>query len=164
MSTALYIGRFQPFHLGHLSVIEKALTHHDTLIIGVGSSQYSNTPDNPYSFEERRAMIRAALDEATIPEPRTPLIALPDIHNPSRWVTHVKSIMPHFDTIVTGSPIVNQLFQEEGNTTIETTTITQNVRATRIRMAMAQGQEWKHMVPPAVFNYLTTQKNGSSFV
>jgi len=48
MTTGLIIGRFQPFHKGHLHAIEHALKEVDELIIAVGSSQYVNTEDNPW--------------------------------------------------------------------------------------------------------------------
>ena len=35
----LYIGRFQPFHNGHLSVVREALKHCNNLIIVVGSAK-----------------------------------------------------------------------------------------------------------------------------
>ena len=50
--TALFIGRFQPFHSGHVDAIKQI--SEKEIIIGIGSSQYSGTDDNPYSFEERK--------------------------------------------------------------------------------------------------------------
>ena len=59
MKKALFIGRFQPFHQGHLDAIKQI--SEDEIIIGIGSSQYSKTDDNPYSFEERQKMIEKTL-------------------------------------------------------------------------------------------------------
>jgi len=53
---ALFIGRFQPFHSGHLDAIKQI--SEEEIIIGIGSSQYSKTEENPYSFEERKKMIK----------------------------------------------------------------------------------------------------------
>ena len=50
---ALYIGRFQPFHKGHLKILQKLAKKYDEIIIGIGSSQYSNTLENPFTSEER---------------------------------------------------------------------------------------------------------------
>ena len=55
---ALLIGRFQPFHKGHLAVIKKILGEADELIIVVGSSQHRDVVENPFSAEERVEMIR----------------------------------------------------------------------------------------------------------
>ena len=59
----LCIGRFQPFHLGHLSAIKQALKKVDKLYIGIGSSQYDHEEYNPFTAEERREMIQRALEE-----------------------------------------------------------------------------------------------------
>ena len=55
---ALYIGRFQPFHNVHLKILQKFTKKYDEIIIGIGSAQYSNTLDNPFTLEERKLMIR----------------------------------------------------------------------------------------------------------
>ena len=57
----LYIGRFQPFHKGHLSVVREALEHCDRLVIAIGSAQESRTKKNPWTFEERRKFIWRSL-------------------------------------------------------------------------------------------------------
>ena len=57
----LYVGRFQPFHNGHKSVVKEALKHCDRLIIAIGSAQESRTKKNPFTFEERRKFIWHAL-------------------------------------------------------------------------------------------------------
>ncbi len=59
--TAVFIGRFQPFHRGHLFVFHEALKHAEQLIVLVGSSGGARTLRNPFYFAERQAMITAAL-------------------------------------------------------------------------------------------------------
>ena len=61
---ALFIGRFQPFHNGHLKVIQNSINLYDEVIIGIGSAQYSNTTDNPFTAEERKLMIERSLKKA----------------------------------------------------------------------------------------------------
>lgn len=53
----LYLGRFQPFHDGHGSIVRQAWLHCDKLIIGVGSAQEKRTKRNPFSYDERAALI-----------------------------------------------------------------------------------------------------------
>lgn len=154
-STALFIGRFQPFHLGHLSVIQQILTENNHLIIGIGSSQYSKTPDNPYSFNERATMIRAALNEADIPQDHYQIIAIPDIHDETNWTSHVRQLTPHFDLIYTGSPIVKKLFEIDGQTPIRPVIFKHTINATEIRELMATGGEWKHLVPRSCIDFLS---------
>jgi nicotinamide-nucleotide adenylyltransferase len=71
----LYVGRFQPFHNGHKSVVKEALKHCDRLIIAVGSSQESRTKKNPFTFEERRELIWRSLKGLN---DRVLIIPLPD--------------------------------------------------------------------------------------
>ena len=51
------IGRFQPFHLGHLEAVNFALSKVEQLYIAIGSSNKSNQPRNPFTVEERKQMI-----------------------------------------------------------------------------------------------------------
>jgi nicotinamide-nucleotide adenylyltransferase len=63
MRRAFYIGRFQPFHLGHYSVITSIARDVDELVIGIGSAQKSHEPKNPFTAGERVMMIRHALKD-----------------------------------------------------------------------------------------------------
>jgi bifunctional NMN adenylyltransferase/nudix hydrolase len=57
----VFIGRFQPFHIGHLSVVEKAMKVSDKLIIVIGSANSARTPRNPLIVSERIDIIKAAV-------------------------------------------------------------------------------------------------------
>jgi len=59
--SCLFVGRFQPFHNGHLMVIKGMVKVCEKVVIGVGSSQESMTPENPFTATERREMIQRAL-------------------------------------------------------------------------------------------------------
>ncbi len=59
----VFIGRFQPFHLGHQRVVEKALNQAGKLIILIGSAHRPRCTRNPWNFNEREQMIRACLSE-----------------------------------------------------------------------------------------------------
>ena len=53
----LYVGRFQPIHIGHESVIRKMLDECEQIIIVIGSAQESGTERNPFTFEQRADFI-----------------------------------------------------------------------------------------------------------
>ena len=59
----VFIGRFQPFHYGHEEVIDKALSLADKVILLVGSSNQPRTIKNPFTFEERKMMIKGSYDQ-----------------------------------------------------------------------------------------------------
>lgn len=58
MKTGLFVGRFQPFHDGHRKCIEKILETCDRCIVMMRETE--KTEKNPFDFEKRKAMIRAA--------------------------------------------------------------------------------------------------------
>lgn len=75
----LYIGRFQPFHLGHRYVIQEALRQCGHLIIAIGSAQESGTEKNPFSVYRRMEFIYNSLRiEFPISYLRTTIIPIND--------------------------------------------------------------------------------------
>ncbi len=59
--TAVFIGRFQPFHRAHLRIVEHALTLAQTVIISIGSARKPSTTKNPWSIAERKNFITLSL-------------------------------------------------------------------------------------------------------
>ena len=98
---ALFIGRFQPFHHGHLYVITSIMKEHNSIVIGIGSSQYSNTLENPFSYSERKEMITRVLTAASISSFQ--IESIPDIHDPPNWVDHVTKLVSDFNIIYTNN-------------------------------------------------------------
>ncbi|APC92045.1 MULTISPECIES: bifunctional nicotinamide-nucleotide adenylyltransferase/Nudix hydroxylase [Francisella] len=63
---SVFVGRFQPFHKGHLHNISVALQKSKKIIINVGSSFNAPNIKNPFSFEQRKQMIKSDLQIAGI--------------------------------------------------------------------------------------------------
>ncbi|MCJ7770703.1 adenylyltransferase/cytidyltransferase family protein, partial [Candidatus Bathyarchaeota archaeon] len=74
----LFVGRFQPFHLGHGEAILKLLEDMDEIIVIIGSAQLSHEIDNPFTAGERYMMIRSAFHELKIKPNRYHLLPVPD--------------------------------------------------------------------------------------
>ena len=55
MRKAIFPGTFDPFTIGHYSVVERALTFMDEIIIGIGINENKNTY---FPIEKREEMIR----------------------------------------------------------------------------------------------------------
>ena len=87
---AVYIGRFQPFHLGHVHVIKEALERAEHLIICIGSSNESRTAKNPFTFQERCGTILAWAQSEGVLNSIT-LIALEDKETDIEWKSAVTS-------------------------------------------------------------------------
>ena len=76
----LFIGRFQPFHCGHESIVHKMLEECDKVVIAIGSAQESNTKSNPFRYEYRRFIIQKVFPEYFN---RIIIVGIADRENPS---------------------------------------------------------------------------------
>ncbi len=87
--TALLIGRFQPVHIGHLALLRQALARARQVIVILGSAHQARTPRNPFSWQEREAMLRASLPE----DEAARLVTLPvrDYYDQDRWSAAVQA-------------------------------------------------------------------------
>jgi nicotinamide-nucleotide adenylyltransferase len=163
---ALFIGRFQPFHLGHLSVIKKAVAENDRVFIGIGSSEANYLPANPFTCSERFQMIEAALDAEKIPREKYEIVTIRNIDNFALWVRHLELYIPPFDRVYTGSDAVKYLFEEENRnskTMHEIISVKKDlaVSGTKIRSLMLESGQWEILVPPSVAELINTW-NGST--
>jgi cytidyltransferase-like protein len=60
--TAIFLWRFQPFHIGHMSIVDHIFQQgFERLVIIIGSSDKSVTDENPWTVQEREAIIRASI-------------------------------------------------------------------------------------------------------
>ena len=93
----VFIGRFQPFHNGHKAVIDAALKQAKEVIVVVGSSFAARNIRNPFTFEERKAMIEAAFpDEAPKlgKEGRVKVVPVSDYpYDDNKWVNAIQTIV-----------------------------------------------------------------------
>jgi len=153
MSYPLFIGRFQPLHLGHLSAIKDIVKAEGKVLIGIGSAEQSFLDDNPFTCSERIQMIEAAMKEAKIPCEKYRIIPVRNINNYALWVNHVQNILPPFDKVYTSSKIVKRLFERAG-VPVKPTKIKVKVDATKVRNAMIRGTNWQKMVPGAVAKFI----------
>ena len=151
----LFVGRFQPFHKGHLEVIKKIVKEVDELVIIVGSSQYSHRLDNPFTAGERITMIRKALEEEKIQLSRTWIIPVPDVHQHALWVSQIVGYSPKFDVVYANEPLTRRLFIESGYRVESMPLIKREVYlATEIRKRMLAGEDWKEFVPSSVAEFI----------
>jgi len=146
---ALIIGRFQPFHNGHLEVIRKVASECDRMIIGIGSAQYSHSRDNPFTAGERYSMISETLrDEGIV---NAAIVPVEDINRYSVWVSHVVSMCPPFSVVYSNNSVTRRLFEEAGFELRDSPLYNRKeFSGTEVRRRMAEGGDWESLVPPAV--------------
>jgi len=151
----LFVGRFQPFHLGHLGAIKTALEHVQELIIVVGSAEYSHSDKNPFTAGERIEMILAAMKEANIDSARYVVIPVRDVHIHATWVPFIVSQVPSFDIVFTNEPLTSRLFKERGYR-VERIPFFERTAysATEIRKRILDGKNWESLVPKSTAELL----------
>ncbi len=144
----LYIGRFQPYHLGHQAVLRKIAQEVDEIVVGIGSAHESHTPENPFTAGERVTMIDGALKDL---EATCYVIPLEDVARNAVWVSHVRAMTPSFEVVYSNNPLVVRLFTEAGVTVKRPPMYKRELYSgTRIREMMISGANWEGLVPEPV--------------
>jgi nicotinamide-nucleotide adenylyltransferase len=110
---AAMIGRFQPFHLGHLELVRQVLDENDEIVILIGSSQTNYTLKNPFTAGERVWMIRDTLIESRIDMSKVYLINATDDENNAKWFSNIRSLSPPFNVLYTGNNFIRTLLKKE---------------------------------------------------
>ena len=145
----LLIGRFQPFHRGHMEVVKKVASESDHLTIGIGSAQYSHTQDNPFTAGERYLMIAEALRSNGIRN--FFIVPIEDLNRYSVWVSQVVSISPPFVRVYSNNALTRRLFQEGGFDVKESPLYNRReYSGTEVRRRMVADKGWRELVPEAV--------------
>ena len=151
----LYVGRFQPFHLGHLSAIKEVLKEVEELVIVIGSAQYSHNFNNPFTAGERLVMVRTALEECGVDSKRVWIVPVPDVHLHMMWVSSVEGYTPHFDIVYSNEPLTRRLFMESGYKVKPIRLFERKeYSSTEIREKMVKGQNWEKLVPKSVATFI----------
>jgi nicotinamide-nucleotide adenylyltransferase len=151
--TGLFIGRFQPFHSGHLATVKFALGEVDRLVIVVGSAQKSHELRNPFTAGERILMIKEAIDsDREIDSSRILIVPVPDVNVHSLWTKQVDMLVPAYDVVIANDPFTLLLFKERGIKVMKAPLHKRNELAgTKIREKMIRGSDaWTKFVPPRV--------------
>lgn len=149
----LLIGRFQPFHLGHLSALEYALSHVDKLWIGLGSSNKPREKNNPFLAEERKEMIVSSIDESM--KNRIKIFNIPDLENHQKWVETIDNIVPRFDLVFTNDDLTKHLYSKKGTKSMAIPFTKRDVLSgTSIREKIISDQNWENLVPDGTKKFL----------
>jgi nicotinamide-nucleotide adenylyltransferase len=146
----LFIGRFQPFHLGHLAIIKYALKTVDQLVITVGSADKSHEMRNPFTAGERIEMIKGSLDsDNEINITKIFIIPVPDINVHALWTNQIDLLVPRYKIVFSNDPFTNILFRERGIKVIEPQLYKRELfSATEIRSRIVKDENWKKLVTP----------------
>ncbi len=120
MKRAIYLGRFQMFHLGHVDVVEHidGEPDIDEVVIVIGSTQYdwrNKSPEwpwanNPFTYEERREMISRSV---AIRKPWS-IVGVPDTHEHESWFAGLCSTVGEFARLYSSDEREREFFTRHG--------------------------------------------------
>jgi len=153
---AVFPGRFQPFHLGHLAVIELLLSKYDEVIVIVGSGKDSHSIYNPFTAGERIEMLKNGLKEFNADFRRLIIFPILDSFTGKIWIRNVEQYSPKFDVVVSGNPLVVTTAKEAGYLVDLPPMFNRDMySATKIRKLMLEGNEgWSELVPKSVYSFI----------
>ena len=87
----VFIGRFQPFHIGHKAVLDAALAQAEKVIVLAGSANRSRSFRNPWTFEDRAEMIAKVYPNETLNTKQLKIRPLNDtMYNDEAWTSSVQ--------------------------------------------------------------------------
>ena len=150
---ALVVGRFQPFHKGHLKALNEVLAECDEVIVVIGSAEESHTLSNPLTASERYQMLISSVPPAE--HGRLHIIPIRDVNRYSIWVNHIESYVPPFDVVFSNSTITRSLFSQVGYDVRKTKAYNAKLYSgAEIRRRIVKGEKWRHLVPEPVARIL----------
>ena len=149
----LLIGRFQPFHLGHLEALQFALSKVDKLWVGLGSSNIPVEKNNPFTAEQRKEMILSSIDDSM--NERISIYFIPDVDNHIRWIEKIDTIVPKFDIIFSNDDLTKHLYSKRNIQVLSIPFLNrESLSGTNIRDLIISDQKWDDLVPDGTRNFL----------
>ena len=149
----LLIGRFQPFHLGHLDALRFALTKVENLWLGLGSSNKPLEKNNPFSAEERKQMILSSIDDSM--KEKISVYLIPDLDNHVKWIEMIDDIVPQFQIVFSNDPLTDHLYSKRSVQVVPIPFLNrEDLSGTNIRNLIVSDQKWEHLVPEGTKNFL----------
>lgn len=171
----IVIGRFQPFHLAHQSLIQHAVKLCEKVIVVLGSARSASDVKNPFTPAMREEIIRACFPKANLE-----FRAVRDYpYNDHVWTTEIQNNVNEIvendgdenaKIAVVGffkdrsSYYLNMFPQWSFEEYFSSDKKFLSIHATSIREKyFADDESWKDDVPETVANYLTAFKEDPTF-
>lgn len=136
---AIFLGRFQPFHIGHMSIVDKIFQNDfDRLLLIIGSSDKSWTDENPWTLQEREQIIRASIPLEL--QEKIDILWLDDVVDDDVWCENLKKVFSEEVILFTGNEWVRDICERHN---IQTDWIipTIDISATKIREMIKKGED-----------------------
>lgn len=151
---ALIVGRFQPFHKGHLFLIKKALEKANTIIIGIGSANIIDE-NNPIDFETRKKVIKAVFYKEGIEDKLIKIVPLADYFDDKKWLLNLIKQVGKFDLTLGHNEWTNNILKKAGYKVLKVDYYKRPLyEGWRIRKLIKEGRKWQNRVPKYIVPWL----------
>jgi nicotinamide-nucleotide adenylyltransferase len=156
-------GRFQPFHRGHLEYMRGAAARCDELWVGItnpdparvrpeASDPARHLPEsNPYSYDERLLMVKAAASELELDPRRLHVIPFP-VNEPNLWNAYVPEGITQYLRLFSawGGEKQERLLAAGYEVVILDDGAEKQISGADVREALRSGADWESLVTPGV--------------
>ncbi len=147
---ALYLGRFNPPHKGHIKVIDyiSQFPEVDEIIVAIGSGEKAYSLDNPFTGGERVEMMKILIS-THFDYSKFYVMAIPDANRYTIWAAHVIDLVPSFDIVFTNNPLVQTLFRKLTSKRVESIPFfnREEYSGKKIRKKILENEDWKKFIP-----------------
>jgi nicotinamide-nucleotide adenylyltransferase len=156
-------GRFQPFHRGHLEYMRGAAERCHELWVGITnpdparvlpepSDPARHLPEsNPYSYDERLLMVKAAAAELELDPRRVHVIPFP-VNEPDLWNAYVPEGITQYLRLFSawGGEKQERLVAAGYEVVILDEGAEKQISGADVREALRAGADWESLVTPGV--------------
>lgn len=148
----VYLGRFQPFHNGHLKAIDFALEHCDKLFIGICGANNVPNKENPFTAPERYDMIVRSLGDKIHLCKAFPIA---DKATNEQWMKHIDYVLPKYDIVFSGNPETLTICESFGKKIWKIPSYERDhLNATNIRELIRTDQPYEQLLPNGTKNVM----------
>jgi nicotinamide-nucleotide adenylyltransferase len=151
----LMIGRYQPFHLGHLSLAEQILSECGELIVAIGSPEANFSFNDPFTAGERITMVHETLKKHGVKMSNCYVLPVPNSNNNYAWFESIRSMIPKVKTVYSGNQFVQLLLPKDVKVKSPTFVRYKIFNGTRIRNLIVRNGNWQDLVPTPVASIIS---------
>lgn len=164
IKSALFLGRFQPPHLGHEKAVAWMLKRHGKLTIAIGSSNKKREKDNPLSAQERKMLLRKIISSHKSWKGRIRLAFVPDCRRHEDWMElMLRKFGAERHVFYTNNKLVRKLFAARGFAVHNNPEFRRfEMEGTKIRRLVAGGKNYSERVSPEISGWM--EKKGERII
>lgn len=154
MQMCIFPGRFQPFHNGHLMVVQGMMKTCGNAVIVICEAKDPKSVEDPFSLDERREMISAALLSADIMD--ATIVAVKDTESDESWAHHVLDAAgnPSDAMVWSGNEKVRKIFEDKKVATKKIVPVPGIVGVEIRQMISSKSHDWRKKVPAGAMDVI----------